>query len=137
MSSCIIKLFWFFIFQNCKNHYQKVSQKYFGNFWRCCQIEVNFIYHKVQFGLLASGKSKYGTWDSQKQPYTVQNTLGNFRWLKFLDVRFLLGLYCAWFQVISRWTLKVSNLKVYFKSLRDLDLELEDIIAMKPCHRQP
>ena len=34
---------------------------------------------KVKLGLLASGKLKYGTWDSQKQPYTVQTILGNFR----------------------------------------------------------
>ena len=42
-------------------------------------------------------------------------------------------IYCqARVQVISRWTLKVSNLKVYFKSLRDLDLEFEAIIAISP-----
>ena len=55
----------------------------------CC------IHHKVKLGLLALGKSKYGTWDSQKQPYTVQKILGNFRRLKILDARFLLGLYCV------------------------------------------
>ena len=81
--------------QNCQTQYQKVSQKNFGNFWICCQIEVNLIHLKVKLGLLASGKLKYGTLDSQKQPYTVRTILGNFRWLNFLDARFLLGLYCV------------------------------------------
>ena len=35
-------------------------------------------------------------------------------------------------QDISKWTPKVSNLKVYFRSIRDLDLELVAIIAMPP-----
>ena len=81
--------------QNCQTQYQKVSQKNFGNFWICCQIEVNLIHLKVKLGLLASGKLKYGTLDSQKQPYTVRKILGNFRLLNFLGARFLLGLYCA------------------------------------------
>ena len=35
-------------------------------------------------------------------------------------------------QVISMCTLKVSNFKVYLKSVRDLDLELDALIAMPP-----
>ena len=30
-----------------------------------------------------------------KQPYTLWKILDNFRWLNFLDARFLLGLYCV------------------------------------------
>ena len=97
--------------QNCQTQYQKVSQKNFGNFWICCQIEVNLIHLKVKLGLLASGKLKYGTLDSQKQPYTVRTILGNFRWLNFLDARFLLGLYCVSETVAGdgRWSVPVNS----------------------------
>ena len=61
-------------------------------------------------GLLASGKSKYGTCDSQKRAYTVWKILGSFRWLNFLGARFLLGLYCA---IQGKWQ-KIERWKGYF-----------------------